>query len=355
MHTHHRVIVGDARDLGVHCEDAVELVVTSPPYPMIELWDETFAALDPAIEDALAAGRATDAYDRMHDLLDVVWDELARMVVPGGIVCINVGDATRTVDGTFRRFPNHARITEAFRQRGFTPLPTLYWRKPTNAGTKFMGSGMLPPNAYVTQEHEHILVLRQGTEPRTFRPNATERYEAAYFWEERNEWFSDVWTDITGTGQQLDAAGRDRSAAYPEMVPYRLISMFSVYGDTVLDPFWGTGTTTVAAMMTGRHSIGVELDESVCDQFTQRLPGVIDQAAERNRERLAAHVRYVGRSDTGPFDHTATHYSVPVKTRQEREIRFYDITSVANESTGHVVEYEPVTDLPDDAESFSLE
>ena len=262
MQTSHHIVVDDSRELSHVATDEVELVVTSPPYPMIEMWDGLFDELNPEIGAALDAGDGRTAFDLMHAELEAVWSELRRVLVDGGILCINVGDATRTVADSFRVYPNHARVTESLEALGFEPLPDILWRKPTNSAAKFMGSGMLPPNAYATLEHEYILIFRNGTTARTFPPGSERRYESAYFWEERNEWFSDVWTDIRGTLQSLDNGElRDRSAAYPFEVPYRLINMYSVYGDTVLDPFWGTGTTSLAAMIAGRNSIGYELQE----------------------------------------------------------------------------------------------
>ncbi len=114
----------------------------------------------------------------MHSALDDVWAEISRVLVPGGIACINVGDATRTVGDSFRVYPNHARVTDAFVELGFEPLPDVLWRKPTNSAAKFMGSGMIPPNAYVTLEHEYVLVFRKGTAAAS-NPAQTRRYESA--------------------------------------------------------------------------------------------------------------------------------------------------------------------------------
>ena len=105
METHHRVITGDSRSLTTIDDDAVELVVTSPPYPMIEMWDDLFAELDPEVADRLAEGDGRAAFDRMHDALDPVWKEVRRVLVDGGIACINVGDATRKIDGSFHIDP----------------------------------------------------------------------------------------------------------------------------------------------------------------------------------------------------------------------------------------------------------
>ncbi|QFU83883.1 DNA-methyltransferase [Natronorubrum aibiense] len=333
METTHRVFVGDSRDLASIDDESVELVVTSPPYPMIEMWDDLFTALDPAIGDALESGDGRAAFDAMHAQLDRVWDELERVLVDGGIACLNVGDATRSVDDSFRVYSNHARVLEAFESRGFDPLPDVLWRKPANSAAKFMGSGMIPPNAYVTLEHEYVLLFRKGPVSRSFEPGADRRYEAAYFWEERNRWFSDVWTEVRGELQTLEFADdelRDRSAAYPLEIPYRLICMYSAYGDTVLDPFWGTGTTTLAAMCAGRNSVGSELEAAFLERFDDRLADVPSLSRSVSRARLERHREFVARrrEEGKSFEYDATHYETPVVTKMERDIQLREVTSL---------------------------
>jgi len=343
METSHRVVVGDSRDMARLDDDSVELVVTSPPYPMIEMWDELFASLDPAIGTALEDGDGRRAFELMHDVLAAVWDELDRVLVDGGIACINVGDATRTVGEGFRVYPNHARVTEHFDALGFDPLPDILWRKPTNSAAKFMGSGMIPPNAYATLEHEYVLTFRNGRR-RSFEPGSERRYESAYFWEERNEWFSDVWTDIRGTLQALDDDGtRERSAAYPFEIPYRLINMYSVYGDTVLDPFWGTGTTSMAAMVAGRDSVGYELDEAFESLFADAAEGVETLSRNVVERRLTRHRSFVDerRQEGETFEYGAEHYDMPVRTKQERRLRLYVVDAVTETERGYSLEHAP--------------
>ena len=336
MKTTHEVHAADARDLDLP-DGSVDLVVTSPPYPMVELWDDLFADLSTDAADALAAGDGEAAFEAMHAVLDDVWAELARVLRPGGVACVNVGDATRTLE-RFRVYPNHSRVLDTFVGLGFDPLPEILWRKPANSAAKFMGSGMVPPNAYVTLEHEYVLVLRKGAR-RSFRAGDDRRYESAYFWEERNRWFSDVWTDVRGRLQDLPGDDRrDRAAAFPFAVPYRLINMFSVYGDRVLDPFWGTGTTTLAAMVAGRDSVGYELDGAFLDAFTGRAGEVPDLSERVVDRRLAAHRAFVAdRRDAGEaLDYEAEHYDFPVRTKQERRIRLRTAEAV-----------EPVDGAPD--------
>ncbi|WP_416838976.1 DNA-methyltransferase [Haloferax sp. DFSO52] len=343
MRTEHALCVGDAADSGL-ADGSVDLVVTSPPYPMIEMWDDLFAARDDAVADALDAGDGDAAFEAMHEQLDAVWDEVERVLTPGGIACVNVGDATRSLDGSFRQYPNHARILTALSERGLIPLPDAVWRKPTNSLTKFMGSGTLPPNAYVTLEHEYVLIVRKGDRSRSFQPGDETRYESAFFWEERNRWFSDLW-DFTGTAQKLDSGTRERSAAFPVELPLRLIRMYSVYGDTVFDPFTGTGTTTLAAMLAGRDSVGYDLDADLVNAFEDRIDGIEARSRAEVERRLDDHRSFVSERDERP-GHEAEHYDFPVVTKQERQIRLYAISSVTKTRSGadrqFTVTHEPI-------------
>ncbi|MEF8859726.1 MAG: site-specific DNA-methyltransferase [Halolamina sp.] len=360
METNHLVVSGDSRSLSEVADDSVELVVTSPPYPMIEMWDELFAELDDQIGELLNEGDGRAAFDRMHEELEKVWSEASRVLVDGGIVCVNIGDATRKVDGSFRVFQNHSQIIDSFDTLGFEPLPELLWRKPVNSGAKFMGSGMIPPNAYVTLEHEYILVFRNGKDSRSFEPGSNRRYNSAYFWEERNQWFSDVWMDIKGERQSMaESELRERSAAYPFEIPYRLINMYSVYGDTVLDPFWGTGTTSFAAMVAGRNSIGYELDEEFQQSFEERVEEVPAYSKEVVKQRLDDHQTFVeDRLAAGKeFKYEADNYDFPVTTTQEKPIQFYTAEEIGKTAEGYVVTHEPAdgTDIRTEVEPRASE
>ena len=349
METRHEIYIGNSNNLSEIDDSAVELVVTSPPYPMIEMWDDLFSSLNPAIEQALDAGKGREAFELMHEELERTWEEVERVLVDGGIACINIGDATRKVADSFRVYQNHARITEYFDRMGFEPLPDILWRKPTNSATKFMGSGMLPPNAYATLEHEYLLVFRNGKDSRDFPSGTDVRYESAYFWEERNEWFSDIWKDIRGTVQNLDSADselRERSAAYPLVVPYRLINMYSVYGDTVLDPFWGTGTTSLAAMIAGRNSIGYELQAEFTDVFENQISDARELAYRTIENRVDRHEEFVSqrRADGKEFKYDAENYSFPVITKQEKQLQLHTVDSVEQVADGYLVTHSPYSE-----------
>ena len=324
MKTTHNILFQDARDLKKIPSESVDLVVTSPPYPMIEMWDEMFSHQNPEIQGALASGDGKQAYALMHEILDAVWDEVFRVLKEGRFACINIGDATRTVKGNFCLYPNHARILTHLLKIGFSALPDILWRKQANTPNKFMGSGMLPAGAYVTLEHEYILIVRKGPK-RVFKTEDEKenRRESGLFWEERNVWYSDVWTDIKGTEQKLPKAmSRLRSAAFPFELAYRLINMYSVKGDVILDPFLGTGTTTAAAMTSGRNSIGVEIDESFQQVICPIAHHIVDFSNGYLSDRLQKHFAFVENriQNSGALKYTNKHYSCPVMTSQEQFI-----------------------------------
>jgi DNA modification methylase len=324
VQTTHEIRVGDAREFEVE-SGSVDLVVTSPPYPMVEMWDESFAAQSPAVADALEAGDGEAAFEAMHGLLDGVWERVADALCEGGIAAINVGDATRRIDGQFRLYPNHARIIEGLTAAGLDQLPGIVWRKPTNSTAKFMGSGTLPTNAYATLEHEHILLFRKGG-TRDFPAKDDDRYASAFFWEERNEWFSDCW-EVRGTGQTLDNGARERSGAFPLEIPLRLVRMYSVRGDTVLDPFVGTGTTSLAALVEGRNSVGIERDPELAEAFEKRATEAPTLSEEITEKRLERHREFVADRDDEP-KYEAEYYDTRVVTKNERRIRLPTVADV---------------------------
>ncbi len=295
---------------------------------MIAMWDEIFSRQNSKISEALKASKGLQAFEQMHKELDKVWRGVYRVLKNGGFVCINIGDATRTLNELFSLYSNHSRILQYLIKLGFNALPDILWRKQTNAPNKFMGSGMLPAGAYVTLEHEYILILRKGFK-REFPTAAskTNRHESALFWEERNIFFSDVWMDIKGTTQKLnDREDRARSAAYPFELAYRLINMYSVKGDTVFDPFLGTGTTTAAAIASARNSIGYEIDNSLKDAIF-KTDGIVDFANEYIRQRLNRHIDFVSQriQSKKTLKHINNYYGFPVITMQEKKLIFNDL------------------------------
>ena len=341
MKTIHTHFAGDSRKMKALKDRSVNLVVTSPPYPMIDMWDDIFCRQDSKIDTCLKQGDGIQAFELMHKILDQVWKEVERVLCPGGFACINIGDATRTIKGNFALYPNHARILSAAQALGLTVLPCILWRKQTNAPNKFMGSGMLPAGAYVTLEHEYILILRKGGKREFLTAKAREkRQESALFWEERNQWFSDIWMDLKGTRQAMGKKkNRSRSGAFPFELAFRLINMYSVKGDLVLDPFLGTGTTTLAAMTAGRSSKGFEIDKTLLATFDAGLPARLDEFANAVTRRLDRHKEFVrGRLGAGkPMKYENRHYGFPVVTNQEKNLVFSLPVSVEKEDDGSMV------------------
>ncbi|MXW08130.1 MAG: site-specific DNA-methyltransferase [Gammaproteobacteria bacterium] len=338
--TTHQLVIDDARSVASIADYSVDLVVTSPPYPMIKMWDDIYSRQNKKIRRALTNGKGSQAFELMHGVLDRVWKEVDRTLVPGGICCINIGDATRTIGGHFSLYPNHQRVQQQFLKLGYQCLPSVLWRKITNAPNKFMGSGMMPPSAYVTLEHEWILIFRKNGR-RQFESDEKQlnRQASAYFWEERNVWFNDLW-QLPGTTQQLNMSGRrSRSGAFPFELPYRLINMYSVKKDTVLDPFLGTGTTMFAAMVSERNSIGIEIDESLRELFLSQISAekvlALNQYAS---QRLKQHEQFV-REFEKPINHFNANHNFPVVTRQETQLRLRFIESVQARDNQTVVNY----------------
>ena len=348
MKTKHRIFFQNARKMKAIDSKSIDLVVTSPPYPMIQMWDELFQKINPKIKAAFKKNDGNAAFELMHTALDTVWDEVVRVLKNGGFACINIGDAVRTINEKFMLYPNHSRILSALQQRGLSPLPAVIWRKQTNAPNKFMGSGVLPAGAYVTLEHEYILILRKGGK-REFcdSDERLHRQQSAFFWEERNQWFSDVWMDVKGSRQDLtDKEVRKRSAAFPFEIPYRMINMYSVKGDTVLDPFFGIGTTMFAAMAAGRNSIGYEIDKNFLDVIEAQSKSIVDFSNQQISERLQRHDAFVKDriKAKGPLKYTNGPHQFAVVMNQEKNLKLDFLKSVEKTGRGSFeVEY---TDTP---------
>lgn len=332
MRTEHKIFFKDSKDMKDLKDESVDLMITSPPYPMIKMWDEMFGKQNKEIPKLLEENKGEEAFELMHKELDKVWKETFRVLKNGGIACINIGDATRTLNGIFQIYPNHSRILKCCLELGFHALPEILWVKETNKPDKFMGSGMLPVGAYVTLEHEHILILRKDGKRNFTKPeDRLNRQKSAFFWEERNVWFSDKWKDINGVFQKLnDIKLRERSAAYPPELTYRLISMFSVQGDTVLDPFLGTGTTTFGAMVCGRNSVGYEIDNNFKEHIENKLNQIKEPANEFIDLRLKKHKEFVEKreSEKGKLKYFNRNHGFPVMTRQEINIHIPKIKEI---------------------------
>jgi len=256
--TTHRLVQGDARDLSFLLDESIHLVVTSPPYWNLKQYNDN--------QDQL--GHISD-YEQFLTELTKVWRECFRVLVPGGrLVCV-VGDVclSRKKHGRHVVVPLHADICVACRKIGFDNLNPIIWHKISNAnyevqnGTKFLGKPY-EPNAIIKNDIEFILMQRK---PGGYRkPTNTQRDKSRIEKKDYNKWFQQLW-NITG------ASTKNHPAPFPIELAYRLVRMFSFFGDTVLDPFCGTGTTMIAAMKCDRNSIGIEIDSEYCRMAAERI------------------------------------------------------------------------------------
>ncbi len=256
--TTHRLINGDARDLSFLNRESVHLVVTSPPYWNLKRYNEHPDQMG-HIED----------YETFLAELEKVWRHVYRILVPGGrLVCV-VGDVcvARRNFGRHLVFPLHANICVICRKIGFDNLNPIIWHKIANAsyevanGSKFLGKPY-EPNAIIKNDMEFILMQRK---PGGYRkPSNAQRDGSRILKEEFDSWFQQIW-NITG------ASTKQHPAPFPLELANRLVRMFSFVGDTVLDPFCGSGTTMVAALRAGRNSIGVEIDPEYCRMAARYL------------------------------------------------------------------------------------
>ncbi len=256
--TSHLLVQGDARNLSFIEDESVHLVLTSPPY-----WN-----LKQYREHPQQMGHI-DQYEAFLDELTKVWKEVYRVLVPGGrLVCV-VGDVcvSRKSFGRHLVFPLHADISVICRKIGFDNLNPIIWHKIANANYEInRGSGFLgkpyQPNAIIKNDIEFILMQRK---PGGYRkPTPEQRTQSRIGKADFKEWFQQIWT-IPG------ASTKSHPAPYPLELAHRLVNMFSFVGDTVLDPFCGTGTTMIAALRNNRDSIGVEIDPEYCRLAMERI------------------------------------------------------------------------------------
>jgi modification methylase len=345
--TRHQIVIGAAQNMNAVRDRSVALVVTSPPYPMIEMWDGIFSKQAPETGSAIEALDGNKMFELMHAELNKVWREVERVLMPGGIACVNIGDATRSLNNSFALYPNHSEIINSFRELGMVNLPNIIWRKQTNAPNKFMGAGMLPAGAYVTLEHEWILIFRkEGKREFKSQEEKIKRRESAFFWEERNIWFSDLW-DLKGTRQLMQKnASRLRSAAFPYDLAYRLINMYSLKDDLVLDPFLGTGTTILASVTSKRNSIGYEIDPKLYDLVKNNI---LETSPEFHNEilqnRIQSHREFIGKRQEvkgeNALKYMNDNLNLPVMTRQETDISFEAVGEISQTGKDFLAVYQP--------------
>lgn len=266
-HTEHQLRQDDARDQSYLLNESVHLVVTSPPYWTLK-------------EYPICAGQlgAVEDYEVFLDELDKVWRECARVLVPGGRICCVVGDVCIPRRRLGRHFvmPLHADIQVRSRRLGLDVLTPILWHKIANGVTEASGNGAgfygkpYQPGAVVKNDIEYILFMRKGGEYRKVTP--LQKALSILTKEEMQSWWRPIWTDLRGASTR-----NGHPAPYPQALAERLIRMFSFAGDTVLDPFAGTGSTALAALAAGRNSISIEIDPGYIRTARSNISKAINQ------------------------------------------------------------------------------
>ncbi|MCL1976335.1 MAG: site-specific DNA-methyltransferase [Firmicutes bacterium] len=258
MQTTHRLFHADARDMSFIPDNSVHLVVTSPPYWNLKEYERGESQLG-IIED----------YEQFVDELVKVWKECYRILVPGGRVVCVVGDVclSRRKYGRHVVMPLHSDIAVSCRKIGFDNLNPILWHKVSNATfeanncASFLGKPY-EPNAIIKNDMEYILMQRK---PGGYRaPTNLQREKSRIAKTDYDDWFKQIWT-LGG------ASTKKHPAPFPLELATRLVKMFSFYGDTVIDPFCGSGTTMQAALISERNSIGIEVEEKYCRMIENHM------------------------------------------------------------------------------------
>lgn len=250
--TAHTLSLGDARNLSQLPNASVHLVVTSPPYWTLKEYPGAKGQLG-AMED----------YEDFLAELDKVWVECMRVLVPGGRICCVVGDVCipRRKLGRHLVMPLHADIQVRSRKLGLDILTPIMWHKVANGATEAEGNGAgfygkpYQPGSIIKNDMEYILFLRKGGEYRQVTP--LQKALSMLTKTEMQSWLRSIWMDIRGASLR-----NGHPAPYPVALAERLIKLFSFAGDTILDPFCGTGSTAMAAIAAGRNSISIEIEPS---------------------------------------------------------------------------------------------
>ncbi len=258
--TTHKLVLGDARNIEKIPDESVHLVVTSPPYWTLKKYEPVEGQL----------GRISD-YESFLSELDKVWNECHRVLVAGGRLIIIVGDVclSRRKHGRHSVVPLHADLQVRCRRLGFENLAPIVWYKIANVAHEAVGNGggflgkPYEPNAVIKHDFEYVLMERKPDEYR--KPDIPTRLLSVIPASKHRIWFQQVWSDIPGEST------KNHPAPFPEELAERLVRMFSFVGDTILDPFCGTGTTMIAAAKSGRNSIGVEIDTKYVSAAKERL------------------------------------------------------------------------------------
>jgi len=283
-----KIIIGDSRKMLEVEDNSVDLIVTSPPYWHIK---------DYGVEGQIGYGQSLHEY--LRDLYRV-WNECYRVLEPGRRLCINIGDqfARSIIYGRYKIIPLHAELISQCEDIGFDYMGSIIWQKKTTmnttGGANVMGSYPYPPNGMIEIDYEFILIFKKPGKTKSVPKKIKE--ESKLTKEEWKEYFYGHWH--FGGARQIE-----HEAMFPEELPRRLVKMFSFAGETILDPFLGSGTTIKAALYLRRNAIGYEINENFLDIIKEKL-GLKEsllpfdeniQIIKRQRSIEVAEVNYIPR------------------------------------------------------------
>lgn len=267
MGTKHNIIFGDSRCMDDIADESVHLVVTSPPYWQLKDYGNSKQI------------GFDDSYEDYINNLNLVWNECHRVLHKGCRLCINIGDqfARSVYYGRYKVIPIRTEIIKFCETIGFDYMGAIIWQKVTNCnttgGATIMGSFPHPRNGILKIDYEFILIFKKyGTAPKVSK---SIKEESKMTIEEWNQFFASHWNF---SGEKQDK----HIAMFPEELPRRLIKMFSFVGDTVLDPFLGSGTTSLAAKNLDRNSIGYEINPDfqsvICEKMGLKQKEIFDHS-----------------------------------------------------------------------------
>jgi site-specific DNA-methyltransferase (adenine-specific) len=254
--TSHKIILGDSRYMEEVQDESVHLVITSPPY-----WQ---------LKDYGAKNQIgfNDSYQDYINNLNKVWYECYRVLHPGCRLCVNIGDqfARAVIYGRYKVIPIRTEITKYCESIGFDYMGAIIWQKvttcKTTGGATVMGSYPYPRGGIIKIDYEFILVFKKlGKDPKVSNEIKEKSKLTQKEW---NEYFNGHW-NFPGEKQS------GHIAMFPLELPKRLIKMFSFYGDTILDPFLGSGTTSRAALELGRNSMGYEINRDFLETIKNKM------------------------------------------------------------------------------------
>jgi len=251
-----KIIIGDSRKMIEVKDNSIDLIVTSPPYWHIK---------DYGVKGQIGYGQSLHEY--LKDLYRI-WKECYRILKLGRRLCINIGDqfARSIIYGRYKVIPLHAEFIAQCEDIGFDFMGSIIWQKKTTmnttGGANVMGSYPYPPNGMVEIDYEFILIFKKPGKGRRISKEIKEKSKLTK--EEWKEYFYGHW--YFGGARQIE-----HEAMFPEELPKRLIKMYTFVGDTVLDPFLGSGTTVKVALNLNRNAIGYEINKKFLDVIKEKL------------------------------------------------------------------------------------